>query len=81
MVFRMEVTYSEIEKILDVKYNPTTFIGYTLPRGIYASSDINLTLKFSFSDDVKVTVTVDDIRLKSKLTTNKTLRFTKRSFF
>ena len=32
-------------------------------------------------DDVKVNITIDDIRLKSNLTTNKTIRFTKNSFF
>ena len=32
-------------------------------------------------DDVKVHVTIDDIRLRSNLPTNKTIRFTKKPFF
>ena len=31
MVFTMELTYSEIEKILDMRYFPTSSTGYTLP--------------------------------------------------
>ena len=38
-------------------------------------------LKPILPDDVEVNITNDDIRLKSKLTTNKTIRFTKRSYF
>ena len=33
MAFRMELTYSETEKILDTKYIPTT-TGYVLPPGV-----------------------------------------------
>ena len=29
MVFRMELTYNDIEKLLDVKYSPTSSTGYT----------------------------------------------------
>ena len=38
-------------------------------------------LKSLLPDDVKVDNTNDDIRPKSNLTTNKTIRFTKNSFF
>ena len=38
-------------------------------------------LKSLLPEEVKVNVTTDDIRLKSNLTTNKTIRFTKKSFF
>ena len=38
-------------------------------------------LNFLFPDDVEVNITIDDIRLKSNLTTNKTIRFTKIYFF
>ena len=81
MVFRMELTYSEIEKILDVKYIATSTIGYTLPVGIYEIIDNNSTIKSLLPNDVKVNITIDDIRLKSKLTTNKTIKFTKKIFF
>ena len=80
MGFRMESTYSEIEKILDVKYIATLSIGYTLPPGMYEIIDNNLMLKSLPPDDVKVNITHDDIRLRSNLATNKTIRCTKKSF-
>ena len=42
MVFRMELTYDEIEDILDVKYIAASTIGHTLQAGKYEISDINL---------------------------------------
>ena len=80
MVFRIELTYSEIEKILDVKSNPTSCTGYTLQPGIYEISDNNLILKPLLPDVVKVNITIDDIRLRWILPTNKTIRFTKKLF-
>ena len=44
-------------------------------------SDVSLTLKYQLQDDLEVNFTIDDIRLNSILTTNKTIRFTKNSFF
>ena len=38
-------------------------------------------LKSLLPDDVTVIITIDDIRPKSNLTTDKTIRFTKKSFF
>ena len=38
-------------------------------------------LKSVLPDEVKVKTTIDDSRLRSNLTTNKTIRFTKKSFF
>ena len=38
-------------------------------------------LKPLLPTDVKVKITIHDFRLKSNLTTNKTVRFTKKSFF
>ena len=37
-------------------------------------------LKSLLPKEVKVKITIDDVRLKSNLTTNKTIRFTKKSF-
>ena len=48
--------------------------------GIYEVSDLNNTLKNILPDNVKVSVTIDDIRLKSNLKTNQTLIFTEKSF-
>ena len=66
----MGMTYSEVEFILDVKCIPTSSVGYTFPAGFYEISDINLLLKSSLPDEVKVNDTIDDIRLRSILTTN-----------
>ena len=52
MVFRNEITYYEVEKILDLKYIDRSTIGHTLPPGIYEISDINLMLKSILPKDV-----------------------------
>ena len=54
---------------------------YTLAPGVYEIGDINLMLKSLLPDEVEVNITIDDFELKSNLTTNKTIRFTKKSFF
>ena len=81
MLFRMELIFEEVEKFLDMNYIDASTIGYTLPVGIYEITDFNLMLKSLLTDDMKVNITRDDIRLRSNLTTNKTIKFTKRSFF
>ena len=43
--------------------------------------DLNNTLKYILPDNVKVSVTLDDVRLKSNLKTNQTSFFAKKSFF
>ena len=65
MVFRMELTYSEIEKVLDVKYIATSTIRYTLPVGIYEIRDFNSMLKNLLPNEMKVNITIGDISLKS----------------
>ena len=80
MVFRMESTYGEIESILETNCIPTSFSGYTFPSVIYELTDNHLLLETLLPDEVKVKSTIDDIRLTSKLTTNKTKRFTENSF-
>ena len=81
IVYRMQLTFNEIIDVLDRKYIPTKRIGYTLPAGIYEIIDINTTLKHILPDIVKVSVTIDSVRLKSDLKTNQTLIFTEKSFF
>ena len=81
MVYRMQLTYNEIVDILDVKYIAGSTIGYTLPPGVYEITDNNLMLKSLLPKGVKGNFTVVDIRLKSNLTTNKTIRFTRNFFF
>ena len=81
MVFRTELTYHEVAEILDTKYNDAKSTGYTLPPGIYKVSVINLIQKSLLLDDVNVNITIDDIKLRSNLTANKTIRLTEKSFF
>ena len=81
LVYRFKLTYNEIIDVLDLKYISTKRIGYSLNPGIYEVSDLNNTLKYILPDNVKVTITIDDIRLKSNLKINQTLIFTNKSFF
>ena len=81
LVYRMRLSYDEIMYILDMKYIPTKRTGYSLNPGIYEVVDLNNTLKHILPDNVKVNITIDDIRLKSNLKINQTLIFTERSFF
>ena len=81
MVYRSQLTYDEIIDILDLKYIPTKRTGYSLNPGIYEVIDLNNILKYILPDNVKVNVTIDDIRLKVNLKTNQTLIFTEKSFF
>ena len=81
MVHRLQLTYDEIVDTLDVKYKAGSTVGYTLVPGIYEFSDINLMIKSLLPNKVKVKNIIDDIRLKLVITTNKTVRFTNKSFF
>ena len=81
LVYRMRLSYDEIMEILDLKYIPTKRTGYSLNPGIYEVIDLNNSLKHILPNNVKVNITIDDIRLKSNLKINQTLIFTERSFF
>ena len=81
MVYRFQLTNDEIMDILDLKYIPTKRTGDSLDPGIYEVDDLNNTLKYILPDNVKVSVTIDDIRLESNLKSNQTLIFTEKSFF
>ena len=48
---------------------------------MYEIGDIKKSLEYILPDNVKVKVTIDDIRLKSNLKINQTLMFTKRFFY
>ena len=77
----MRLSYDEIMDILDSNYIPTKRTGYSLNPGIYEVVDLNNTLKHILPNNVKVNITIDDIRLKSNLKINQTLIFTEKSFF
>ena len=81
LVYRMQLTYHENIDILDLKHIPTKRIGNSLNPGIYEVFDLNNILRHILPDNVKVSVTIDDVRLKSNLKTNQTLIFTNQSFF
>ena len=81
LVYRMQLTYDEIMDILDLKYIPTKRTGYSLNPGIYDVIDLNNSLKHNLPDNVKVNITIDDVRIKSNLKTNQTLIFNEKSFF
>ena len=79
MVYRMELTFDEIVDILDVKNFAGSTKGYTLPPEIYEFKDINSMLASLLAHDVKVIFTSGDNRLRSILTTNKTIKNSKKS--
>ena len=63
MVFEEELTYDGIVDIVDGNYIAGSAIEFTSPPSIYDNSDNNLMLRSLLPDDVKVNVTIDDIRL------------------
>ena len=77
----MRLSYDEIMDMLDLKCIHTKRTGYSLNPGIYEVVDLNNPLKHILPDNVKVNITIDDVRLKSNLKTNQTLFFTEKSFF
>ena len=81
MVYRLELTKNEIIDIPGMKYTSTSTKGYTLPSGIYEIRDIEFMLQSLLPNDVEVKISFDDIRLESNLSTNQTIKFTKKSFF
>ena len=81
LVYRMRLSYDDFLDILDLKYISTKRTGYSLNPGFYEVVGLNITLKYILPDNVKVTITIDDNRLKSNLKTNQTLFFTGKSFF
>ena len=76
----MRLSYDEIMDILDLKYIPTKRTGYSLDTGVYEIIDLNNILKHILPHNIKVSITIDDIRLKSNLKINQNLIFTEKSF-
>ena len=77
----MQLTYDEIIDILDLKNISTKRTSYSLNPGIYEVIDLNNTLKFILPDNVKVSLTIHYVRLKSNLKINQTLIFTEKCSF
>ena len=76
LIYRMQLTYDEIIDVLDLKCISTKGVGYSLNPGIYESTNLKNTLKYILPNNVKINITIDDIRLKSNLKINQTLLFT-----
>ena len=81
LVYRMQLTYDEVVDLLDLKYIPTKRMGYSLSPGIYEVVDLSNTLKNILPDNVKLSVKIDDVRLKSNFKTNQTLIFAEKFSF
>ena len=75
-----QLIYDENIEILNLKCFPTKRTGYSLNPGIHEGVDLNNTLKYILPDNVKVSFTIDDVRIESNLKTNETLIFTEKSF-
>ena len=65
LIYKMRLSCDEITEISDLKCTPTKRIGYSLNPGIYEVIVLNNTLGHFFHVNVKVSVTKDDVRLKS----------------
>ena len=81
MVNRRQLTYNEIMVVLDIKCFSSESTDYALPPGLYEKSDNNKTVQNFLPDFVKVSVSFDNIRLKSIFYIIQTLIFTEKSFF
>ena len=77
----MQLTYDEIIDLLDLKFIPTTRIGYSKKPNIYQTSDINNTLKNILPDNAEISVTIDEKIYKSSLKIHQTLIFTNKISF
>ena len=58
-----------------------SFTGYAFSTGKFESTDNNLMLKSLLLHGGEVNIKIDDIKLKSNLTTNKPYRLTKKQIF
>ena len=66
---------------MDLKHIAGSTKRYTLEPDVSEVGDNNFLLKYLLPKEVKVNITFDDNGLKSNLTTTKTIRFIKNSFF
>ena len=76
----MQLNYDEVIDTLGLECIPTKRTGFSLNPGIYEVVDLNNTLNYILPDNVKVSDTKDDVRIKSILKFNQILIFTEKSF-
>ena len=55
-------------------------LQYTLEPAIFANTDNNFIIKSLHPNEIKINITIDDITLRSNLTTNETIKFTNKFF-
>ena len=60
--------------ILNLKHITLSTASYTLPNGFYEIRDIDIKFHFLLPLDVEVKISKDDIRLRSNLSTNRTIK-------
>ena len=70
LVQRMKPTYDEIIDVSHLKYIPSKRTRYSLNLCILEVVDLNNTLKYILPNNVKVKITIDDVRLKSNFKNN-----------
>ena len=67
----MELTSDEFADIFDINCFAGSTNRYTLPPGINETGDLNLMFKSLLPNEEKLNVTIDDVRLRSSITTKK----------
>ena len=77
MLFRMELTYSQIEYTFYMKYIDASTTWFTIAEGIYEISDLNLMLKSLIPEYEEVNIMIVEFKQRSSLTTQKTVKNTK----
>ena len=77
----MQLTNDEVLEILDLKNIPSQRLDYSSKPGVCEVSNICKTLEHNLPDNAEVSITIDDIRLKSNSSNTQTLIFAKKVFF
>ena len=81
MLYTMGLPYDGALDILDINNIGASNIGCTPPPALSKNSALDYMLKSLLPIEVRVFLTIDDIRLRSNSTTDKTIEFTKKSLF
>ena len=77
----MQLTHDEIIDTSDLKQSSSKRIDYSPLPEIYEVSDLNKILEYILPDNVNVTITNDESRLKSSFNNSQTVIYAKKSFF
>ena len=65
MVYILQINHDEVVDILNIKYVDGSTKGYTIPPGVNEIIDINFLIKSLLHKEMKVNITIDDVRLQS----------------